>query len=217
MVGKVDKGADNPWIAIPAADYEGHMGGTGVDQLAPLRAIFADLYASVRPERLAVLGCGPGNGLDVIDPAVTRRFAGVDLNADYLSLARERHAPLAPIATWICASADRCDLEASGFDLIHAALLLEYIDPSAVLPRVAGWLAPGGVFSVVLQLPGGDARISATGFASLQTLSDLMRLVDPDDLRRLATGLGLVELSSAAVPLARGKSFWAATFGRPGR
>ena len=125
-------------------------------------------------------------------------------------------AQLAPIATWICASADRCDLEASGFDLIHAALLLEYIEPSTVLPRVVGWLAPGGVFSVVLQLPGGDGRISATGFASLQTLSGLMRLVDPDALRELATRVGLVELSSREVPLARGKAFWAATFGRPG-
>ena len=217
MVGKFGKQADNPWLAIPAADYEGHMGAGGVDQLAPLRAIFADLYARVRPARLAVLGCGPGNGLDVVDPAVTRRFAGVDLSADYLSLARERHPRLAPIATWICASADRCDLVAAGFDLIHAALLLEYIDPSAVVPRVAGWLAPGGVFSVVLQLPGGDARISATDFASLQTLSSLMRLVDPDELRGVATGLGLIELSSRAVPLARGKSFWAATFTRPGR
>jgi SAM-dependent methyltransferase len=212
----VGKNADNPWLAIPAADYEGHMGAGGVDQLAPLRAIFAELYARVRPARLAVLGCGPGNGLDIVDPAVTRRFAGVDLNADYLSLARERHAQLAPIATWICASADRCDLETSGFDLIHAALLLEYTEPSAVLPRIAGWLAPGGVFSVVLQLPGGDARISATDFASLQTLSSLMRLVDPDALRELATRVGLVELSSREVPLARGKSFWAATFTRPG-
>jgi len=211
------KDADNPWLTIPAADYEGHMGAAGVDQLAPLREIFADLYARVRPARLAVLGCGPGNGLDVVDPTVTRRFAGVDLNADYLSLARQRQARLGPIATWICASVESCDLEASGFDLIHAALLLEYVDPAAVLPRIAGSLAPGGVFSVVLQLPGGDGRISATGFATLQTLSGLMRLVDPADLRRLATGAGLVEQSSRAVPLARGKSFWAATFARPGR
>jgi SAM-dependent methyltransferase len=209
--------AENPWLAIPAADYEGHMGAAGVDQLAPLRTIFADVYARLRPARLAVLGCGPGNGLDVVDPAVTRRFAGVDLNADYLALAEERHPRLAPVATWIAASADRCDLEASGFDLIHAALLLEYVDPSAVLTRVAGWLAPGGVFSVVLQLAGDEARISATAFASLQTLSGLMRLVDPGELRALATRLGLVELSSREVPLARGKSFWAPTFGRPGR
>lgn len=209
--------ADNPWLAISAADYEGHMGAGGVDQLAPLRAIFSDVYARVRPARLAVLGCGPGNGLDVVDPAVTQHFTGVDLSSDYLSLARERHPQLAASASWICASVDRCVLEDASFDLIHAALLLEYVDPSAVLPRVARWLAPGGVFSLVLQLPGGDAPISSTGFASLHTLGGLMRLVDPDDLRRVATRAGLVELSARAIPLARGKSFWVATFGRENR
>src|SRR3954469_3223046 len=212
----VAKDGDNPWLAIPAADYEGHMGAAGVDQLAPLREIFADVYGQFRPARLAVLGCGPGNGLDVVDPTVTLRFVGVDLNADYLSLARQRHARLGPVATWICASVDRCDLEPSGFDLIHAALLLEYINPAVVLPRVAGWLAPGGLFSVVLQLRGGDGRIPAPAFATLQALSGLMQLVDPDDLRRLAPRAGLVEQSSRALPLARGKSFWAATFARAG-
>ena len=207
--------ADNPWLAIPAADYEGHMGPDGVDQLAPLRAIFADAYARIRPARVAFLGCGTGNGLDVVDPAVTQRFAGVDLNPDYLALARQRHPRLAPIATWIGTSVERCDLEAAGFDLIHAALLFEYVQPSAIVPRIAGWLAPGGVFSVVLQLPGGDGRISDTGFASLQTLAGLMRLVAPDDLAALATRAGLVARSSQRIDIARGKALWAATFRRP--
>jgi SAM-dependent methyltransferase len=207
--------ADNPWLAIPAADYEGHMGPGGVDQLAPLRAIFADVYARIQPARVAVLGCGTGNGLDVVDPAVTRRFAGVDLNPDYLSLARQRNPHLAPIASWIGASVERCDLESAAFDLIHAALLFEYVQPSAIVPRIAGWLAPGGVFSVVLQLPGGDDRISNTGFTRLQTLAGLMRLVPPEDLAALAARAGLVALSSRQIDIARGKSFCAATFRRP--
>jgi SAM-dependent methyltransferase len=206
--------ADNPWLAIPAADYEGHMGARGVDQLAPLRAAFADVYARVRPARVAVLGCGTGNGLDVVDAAVTRRFAGVDLNADYLAVARARTPRPAPDSAWICASVDSCDLEAAGFDLIHAALLFEYVDPSRVMPRIAGWLAPGGVFSVVLQQPGGDAPISDTGFASLRTLSGLLRLVAPERLRALAASAGLLELSATEIPLAHDKSFWAATFRR---
>jgi len=208
---------DNPWLAIPAADYEGHMGAAGVDQLRPLRDIFADVYAHTRPARLAVLGCGPGNGLDVVDPAVTRRVVGVDLNADYLALARRRHAPLTGTAEWIRADVAACALDPAGFDLIHASLLFEYTDPATLLPRIAGWLAPGGVLSVVVQLPGGDAAISATGFASLQTLTGLMALVPPDRLRALAAGAGLGETSSRDVPLARGKAFWAATFTRPRR
>jgi SAM-dependent methyltransferase len=208
---------DNAWLGIPAADYEGHMGAAGVDQLRPLRDIFADVYARVRPACLAVLGCGPGNGLDVVDPAVTRRFAGVDLNADYLALARQRHARLAGIAAWIPGDVAACALDPAGFDLIHASLLFEYTDPAPLLPRIAGWLAPGGVLSVVVQLPGGDAAISATGFATLQTLTDLMKLVPPARLRALAADAGLTETSARDVPLARGKSFWAATFTRPRR
>jgi SAM-dependent methyltransferase len=208
---------DNPWLAIPAADYEGHMGEAGVDQLGPLGAIFADVYARIRPARAAVLGCGPGSGLDVVDPACTRRLAAVDLNPDYLALARGRHPRLAGVAEWICADVATCTLEPAGFDLMHAALLFEYIDPAPLLPRIAGWLAPGGTLSAVIQLPGGDAAISKTGFASLQSLSGLMALVPPDRLRTMAARAGLTEMSSRQIPLARGKSFWAATFARPDR
>jgi SAM-dependent methyltransferase len=163
---------------------------------------------------MAVLGCGTGNGLDVVDPARTRRFVGVDLNADYLALARRRHARLDSVATWIHADVGACPLEPARLDLIHAALLFEYADPGPLLPLIAGWLAPGGVLSVVLQLPGGDAPISQTGFASLHALTDLMALIPPDRFRDLAARAGLTETSSRQIPLARGKSFWAATFER---
>jgi len=212
MCGEV---TDNPWLTISAADYEGHMGAAGVDQLAPLAAIFADVYARRRPARVAVLGCGTGTGLEAVDPTVTRRFVGVDLNPEYLALARTRYLSFADVATWICADVTTCAFAAASLDLIHAALLFEYVDPAALLPRIAGWLAPGGSVSIVLQLPGGDAAISETGFARLQTLSPLMRLVPPDTVTDLAARAGLVALAAQQVPLARGKSFWAATFGRP--
>jgi len=164
---------------------------------------------------MAVLGCGTGNGIDVIDPARTRRFVGVDLNPDYLALAARRHPRLAGIATWTCADIEQSDLETAGFDLIHAALMFEYVDPAPLLPRIAGWLAPDGVLSVVSQLPGGDAKISPTAFPSLGTLEGLMRLVPPDHLRELAARAGLTGVSSKSVPLAREKFFSAATFAKP--
>jgi SAM-dependent methyltransferase len=205
----------NPWLAIPAADYEGHMGESGVDQLGPLRRIFEQVYRNDYPMRVAVLGCGPGGGLDVIEPFVTERFVGVDLNPEYLSLARQRHPHLSEAAEWICAHVEQCAFEAASLDLIHAALLFEYVDPSVVLPQVARWLSRGGILSVILQLPGGDAPISETRFSSLQQLSGLMRLVPPDRLCDLATRAGLTLRSSTEIPLARGKRFWAGTFARP--
>ena len=55
------------------------------------------------------------------------------------------------------------ELEPAAFDLVHAGLVLEYVDWSLLLPRVAATLKPGGILSVVLQLPsasnpGGDAN-----------------------------------------------------------
>ena len=73
------------------------------------------------------------------------------------------------------------------------------------------------MLSVVTQLPGGDAPISATAFPILGTLAPLMRLVPPDHLRALASGAGLTEVSSTQVPLAREKFFSAATFATPKR
>jgi SAM-dependent methyltransferase len=207
--------ATSPWLAVPAADYEGHMGAAGVDQFGPLRAILADVYGAVRPSRMAILGCATGNGLDVVDPAVTRHLAGVDLNAEYLALARRRYPNLAGIAEWSCAPVESCSLDAGSFDLIHAALLFEYVDPTALMVRISRWLAPGGTLSVVLQLPGGDAQISETAFSSLRALGTLMRLIPPDEMLDEATRAGLTLRSERNVPLARAKSFWAATFERP--
>jgi SAM-dependent methyltransferase len=142
--------AANPWLAIPAADYEGHMGEAGVAQLGPLREIFQEVYREVRPRRVAVLGCGPGGGLDVIEASGTERFVGVDLNPEYLRVARQRHPRLESVAEWVCRPIEECQFEAASFDLIHAALLFEYVDPSVVLPQIGRWLAPRGVLSGTL-------------------------------------------------------------------
>jgi len=80
----------NPWTVVPAADYERHMGPQGVDQLAPLSAIFEEVYAAAQPDRLLVLGCATGNGLEHVNPAVTKRIVGVDVNLQYLGVARQR-------------------------------------------------------------------------------------------------------------------------------
>jgi len=203
---------EHPWLAIPAADYEGHMAEVG--QLGPLREIFALVYGELRPRRLAVLGCGPGNGLEAVDPAITGRLVAVDLNPEYLALARQRHARLAAIADWRCGPIEGCDLGSGELDLVHAALLLEHLEPAPLLARIARWLAPGGVFSVVLQLPGADAPVSPTGFSSLGALEPLMRLFPPERLEVDAGQAGLALRSSRRLPLPRGKGFWVGTFGR---
>ncbi len=200
----------NPWLSIPAADYEGHMGAAGVGQLAPLAEIFARVYAAVRPASVAVLGCATGNGLEAIDPALTPRIVGVDINPEYLAVARRRHARLGAALDLRCADLFACDLGAEAFALVHAALIFEHLDPTALAARIAGWLAPGGTCAVVLQLARGDgtaAAVSPTGYTSLQSLSGTMRLLAPEALRRSFAPHGLDESRAWEVPLPDGKAF----------
>ena len=60
-----------------------------------------------------------------------------------------------------------CSLKPCSFDLIHAALIFEYLAPERAAPKLAGWLTPGGVLAVVLQLPSPESKmVSQTEYTS---------------------------------------------------
>ncbi len=202
----------NPWTVVPAADYERHMGPQGVDQLAPLAAIFEEVYASTQPDRLLVLGCATGNGLESVNPSVTKRIVGVDVNLQYLGVARQRFIGLGARLELFCAEAARFRAAPASFDLVHAALLFEYLHPEPLVRRIAEWLAPDGTCSVVLQLGGGDGPEAPT--KAMQIIRKAMKLVPPDELTRLFDHYGLPQRRAKTVPLKHGRSFWVAQFGR---
>ena len=104
------------------------MGEGGLDLLAPLSTIFARVYAARRPRRLAVLGVATGNGLDHVSPIITGRVVGVDLNLSYLAVARQRFMRLGATLELLHGDLEKVDLPPRGFDLVHAALVLEYVD-----------------------------------------------------------------------------------------
>jgi SAM-dependent methyltransferase len=201
----------NPWTVVPAADYERHMGPQGVNQLAPLSAIFEEVYAAAQPDRLLLLGCATGNGLEHVNPAVTKRIVGVDVNLQYLGVARQRFIGLGARLELFCSEAERFRAAPASFDLVHAALLFEYLHPEPLVRRIAEWLAPQGTCSVVLQLPGGDGPVPPS--KTMQIISKAMRLVPPDDLTRLLEHYGLPLRRAKTVPLEHGKRFWVGVFG----
>ncbi len=214
-IAGVTGGKRNPWLEIPATDYEGHMGPGGGDQLSVLARLFGETYARYRPRRLVVVGCATGNGLEHVTPATTERLVAIDINLQYLQIARARFPDLAPVLEPICAPAERCDLELGVFDLVQAALVFEYLDPAALVARVASWLRPGGLLSAVLQLPSPDhPAITATPYQSLRALEPLLRLVDPGALTEIAAREGLEGVEASEVPLRSGKRFWVARFAR---
>ncbi len=102
----------------------------------------------------------------------------------------------------VFADVTQIELPLSRYRLVHAALLLEYVEPRNLLGRVSRWLVPGGRCTIVLQLPSeGRAIITLSPYRSLGSLAGIMRLRDPQEVRRIAGDFGLEEVRSWEIPM----------------
>ncbi len=206
----------NPWIAVEPADYEAHMTSPAVAQLPVLSDILARDLAACRPASLLVVGCATGNGFEHIEPRVTGRVVGIDINPAFLAVLRERHGRR--LRGLDLFAEDMLDpaLEPGAFDLVHAALIFEHVPWEAALHRMTGWVRPGGVLSVVLQLPSAEsAPVGATVIAArYPEIGETMRLVDPAEFEAAARGLGLALEESQRLSLPQRKAFLAARWRR---
>jgi SAM-dependent methyltransferase len=202
----------NPWTVVPAAEYEAHMGPAGADQLGALSQLFQEAYLAAQPDRLLVVGCATGNGLEHVNPSITRRAVAVDVNLQYLGIARQRFFHLGPTLELYCNELEKFRQAAGSFDMIHAALILEYVQPEVAVRRFAEWLAPGGACSVIVQLPGGTAPAPAN--RAMQIISKAMHLVEPAGLIALFEDQGMAKRREKIVSLKHGKSLWVGIFGK---
>ena len=131
-------------------------------QLPRTQAVL-DLLARVRhpkPRLVVDLGCGPGNNTELIArhwPGA--RVIGVDSSPNMIAAARERERPghlefrLGDLTTW---QPDECA------DIVVLNAVLQWIPGHpALLPALAGMLAPGGVlgFQMPGQLPSGRSSL----------------------------------------------------------
>jgi SAM-dependent methyltransferase len=206
----------SPWLAVTAAEYEEHMGPGGADQLAPLASIFQQIYRQVRPRRLLVPGCGTGAILDHVDPDVTERAVGIDLNIQYVTVARQRYRRLGTALELYCADALHARLQpAADFDLVHVALVLEHVEPEALLRAVGEWIAPGGTCAVVTRRPGAAAPGDGAAHESLRRVAREMRLVEPGRVAEALARQGLRRAGSWEVGLRGGARLHVAVFRAP--
>jgi len=201
----------NPWLTVPLADYEGHMGPEGVHQLEALASLFARALSFAKPASVAVLGVAGGNGLDRVDPAITRRLVALDINLQYLDAVRTRYARLNPELHLIDLAA--APLPIPPVDLVHAALIFEHAGTGRCLDNALSLVKPHGRLSVVLQLPSDSApEVSPSRYPSIATLRYDFHLIPPAELRALVEPHGFtLELEEgASVPF--GKSLWLGVF-----
>lgn len=203
----------NPWLRIPAEDYERHMADSQVRQLDFLNGVFKDLLKAHPPRRLLVIGCSTGNGFEHIDYAVVEKVIAVDINPEYLAILRGRFEEHLDRIQTICADIEDCDLPAADFDLIHCALIFEYVDADRIVRRLSQWLAPGGIMSVVLQMEdAAHGAVTDTPYQSLKQLDGFMRLVEPERFDSIATSSGFEFIKHRICRLDSGKEFYVALY-----
>jgi SAM-dependent methyltransferase len=199
----------NPWLSIPWEDYEGHMSHPAVKQSPFLSEIFHDALHNYKPETVAILGCATGNGFEHIDPVVSKRVTAVDLNPEYLDIVQNRFGSKIPGLHCICQDVVKCELEARSYDLIHCALIFEYLDPSPLIEKISLWVRHKGILVVVLQLPSPKSgSVTRTEFKSLKRLEPIMKLIEPEYLKRQCFDAGFVEIRAYVETLVSGKAFF---------
>jgi len=205
----------NPWLDIPASDYEGHMASPQVGQLHLLNRLFKRVLTETRPVSVAVLGCTTGNGFEHFDPAVTHFILGVDINPSYLEITRERYRAWGTRLELKCADLHTDCFDGRQFDLVHAALVFEYVDVEIVLAHIFRALKPQGKLSVVLQLPNlGLPAVSHTPYKSLEKLAPVMHLLEPDQFTRLTRRAGFKEPAGEMITLPSGKEFFLGVYSK---
>jgi hypothetical protein len=207
-----DPSLHHPWLSVPLRDYEAHMNSESVAQLAPLSEMFGDALQSFRPASVAILGVAGGNGLDCVDPAVTHRICGIDINAEYLAATRQRYAALTGLELH-CLDLAEQQVNFLPVDLVHAALIFEHAGLESCLDNAIRLVAPGGVLSVVLQLPSTtEPAVGNSSVASVQAHRNSFHFVDVEAFTQELARRGFHLEHTTTRPLPSGKSFWMGYF-----
>ena len=160
----------------------------------------------VKPKSVLFLGIAGGNGLEHVDNNITYSVIGIDINQQYLEHTRTRYCRgirnLKLINLDISESSDSiCKSE-----LIWAALILEYTGVEKALEFSRNNITYGGSLIVTIQSNNGVQSISLTGVESVNIISSVFQLVNPDSFLVNAKELGFVLIDCEENFLPNGKS-----------
>ena len=190
------------------------MSAEGVGQLAVVADLFKTALNCCRPRSVAVLGIAGGNGLDQVDSSMTQRIVGIDINQRYLDDVQRRFSDLPGLELHCCDLAER-EFRLSPVELVHAALIFEHAGVELALENALSLVAPGGRFSVVLQLPSLEAQgIAPTSYTSMQRLKQCFTLIDIGEFQTSLGRKGFQLVTQETRSLPAGKALWLGIFAK---
>ena len=196
----------NPWLTIPAEDYEGHMASPEVGQLQVLNELFKTVLEEHRPVSVAILGCSTGNGFEHIDTTTTRRVVGIDINPSYLEVARARFLGSLPMLELQEQDFTSATFAIEPVSLVFAALVFEYVGVREAVRNISRSLSAGGVLVAALQLASLTcAPVTKTRFKSLEALAPIMNLVAPEEFSLVCLENSLRQVRQQRIALKQGK------------
>jgi len=139
-----------------------HSKPTECDQTY-IKKLLAPLHGSV-----LMIGPGTSAAMQFLDPDVVSLVVAIetcsDRHSELATIAKERHIPLAVIAS---------SLEGAHFDAeVFDSILLTYVfccvaDSDGMLSKIYNWLKPGGSISYLEHLTNGDPPSRHSGFSLL--------------------------------------------------
>ncbi len=204
---------NNPWLDIPAEDYENHM--LEVGQAQALNRLVKGSLNRYRPESFALIGCSTGNGLEHVNANLTSRVFALDINEGYLEKVRLSYESALPGLKTIRCDIGSEELPFSGVDLMFAGLVLEYTHPERALLKMINALKQGGVIHLIIQWNKATTFVSKTRYTSLEKLSTISSVVDKKEVDDFMINNLMIKLSEEEIPLTSKKSFVSLKYRKP--
>jgi len=199
--------SENPWLEIPLEDYESHMAAPSVEQTAMLAETLGSLLRAHHPGSLALLGSAGGNGLEQVDPLVTKKVVIVDLNADYLTVcARRFRHKFEHFESVLCDLSTRPPLD-EPVEFVYAGLVLEYLNQTFFLSYAPSLISSGGRIAFVFQNAASQGPVTDTGIASIRRLEAVHASVDVNEVVTTLSSNGMWVVDRRALATVPGKQF----------
>ncbi|MHC5039746.1 MAG: class I SAM-dependent methyltransferase [Planctomycetota bacterium] len=197
----------NPWLQVPAKDYECHMEHESVRQGEMIRKHLGRCLERFEPESLLYLGAGVGNGLEDDRASALNDILAVDIQPEFLAILRDRFKDLAPLRIRECRFPEEFE-EPNRFQLAYGALFFEYVALEGTLAAVGACLAPDGHLVALLQQPSKEGQMTNTGVTSLEKILPIMTLHGPEAFLQTADRVGMfTPVSTLLLPSPCGKPF----------